>query len=149
MVKAKDFWNCLCEELGYRFFAGVPCKGLDPLYKKMNPKFMHYVPAANEKIALGLVSGAYVAGLKGAVLMDSKFLLDLANYITDFNFEHEIPLLIIAYTEKDTEFPFRLPKTKLSKSSCLDYRKCLKSVDSRSERLGKPGIITIKGNILS
>ena len=69
MVKAKDFLNYLCKELDYRFFAGVACPGLSPLYKKMDSEFMHYVPAVNERIGLGLVSGAYMAGYKGCLLM--------------------------------------------------------------------------------
>ena len=91
MVKAKDFWNYLCEELDYRFFAGVACPGLSPLYKKMDSKFMHYIPAVNEKIGLGLVSGAYMAGYKGALLMDMEFAYDITSFIR-FNVNNRIPL---------------------------------------------------------
>ena len=38
MVKAKEFWNYLCGELGYKFFSGVACPGLSPLYKEMDSK---------------------------------------------------------------------------------------------------------------
>jgi sulfopyruvate decarboxylase TPP-binding subunit len=100
MVKAKDFWEYLCEELDYRFFAGVPCLGLKPLYDTMSSKFMHYVPAVNEKVALGLVSGANIADIKGAVLMDSKNILDLSNLLVSFNKEYKVPVLIICYDEE-------------------------------------------------
>jgi len=37
--------NVLIAGLNYRFFAGVPCKELKPLYESMSTKFMHYIPA--------------------------------------------------------------------------------------------------------
>ncbi len=100
MVKAKDFWDYLCEELGYRFFAGVACRGLKPLYGSMNSKFMHYIPAVDEKVALGLVNGARIAGVKGAVLMSANYLLDVSNTLLSFNKQYEVPALIICYDEE-------------------------------------------------
>jgi hypothetical protein len=99
MVKAKEFWNYLCNELDYRFFSGVPCLGLKPLYDEMSPKFMHYVPAVNEKVATGLVSGAWLAGTKGALLMNSKNLLEIIHLLKNFNNIYKIPILIICYAE--------------------------------------------------
>lgn len=100
MVKAKDFWDYLCNELDYRFFAGVPCKGLKFLYDNMNPEFMHYIPAANERIALGLVSGAWLAGVKGALFMDGNNIMDIMNLLLSFNKKYKVPALIICYDEK-------------------------------------------------
>jgi len=100
MVKAKDFWSYLCEELDYRFFAGVACKGLKPLYDKMNSKFMHYVPAVNERVAVGLASGVRLAGKRSAVLMSADHLLDVFNLLLEFNKKYEIPMLIICYDEE-------------------------------------------------
>ena len=100
MVKAKDFWSYLCEELDYRFFTGVACKGLKPLYDKMDSKFMHYIPAVNEKVALGLVNGARLAGVKGAILISANYLLDVSNTLLSFNKQYEVPALIICYDEE-------------------------------------------------
>ena len=100
MVKAKDFWSYLCEELDYRFFAGVVCEGLKPLYDTMDSRFMHYIPAVNEKVALGLVNGARIAGVKGAVLMSANYLLDVSNSLISFNKQYEVPALIICYDEE-------------------------------------------------
>lgn len=100
MVKAKDFWDYLCNGLDYRFFAGVPCLGLKPLYDEMDTKFMHYIPAANERIALGLVSGAWFTDIKGAVLMDSSNIIDMAGLLLSFNKEYKVPILIICYDEE-------------------------------------------------
>jgi sulfopyruvate decarboxylase TPP-binding subunit len=100
MVKAKDFWSYLCEELDYRFFAGVACEGLKPLYNKMSSEFLHYVPAVDEKVALGLVNGARIAGVKGAVLMSADYLLDISNTLLSFNKQYEVPTLILCYDEE-------------------------------------------------
>jgi len=100
MVKAKEFWKHLCEELDYRYFAGVACKGLKPLYDKMNSKFMHYVPAVNERVAVGLASGVRLAGAKSAVLMSADHLVDVLNLLMSFNKKYEIPALIICYDEE-------------------------------------------------
>lgn len=100
MVKAKDFWEYLCNELDYRFFSGVPCEGLKPLYDNMSPEFMHYIPAVNEKTALGLVNGARLAGTKSAVLMHGDNIIDVINLLLSFNKEYEVPALIICYDEE-------------------------------------------------
>jgi hypothetical protein len=99
MVKAKEFWDYLCNELDYRFFSGIPCLGLKSLYDEMSPKFMHYIPAANERIALGLVSGAWLSGTKGAVLISSTNILEVINLLKNFNNEYKIPILIICYAD--------------------------------------------------
>ncbi len=99
MVKAKEFWEYLCEGLDYRFFAGVVCNGLKPLYDSMSSEFMHYIPAVNEKVALGVINGARLAGVKGAVLIDGKYLNDMLTILEGFNLEYKVPALIICYGE--------------------------------------------------
>jgi sulfopyruvate decarboxylase TPP-binding subunit len=99
MVKVKEFWEYLCGELDYRFFSGVVCNGFKPLYDKMSSEFMHYIPAVNEKVALGIINGARLAGVKGAVLMDGKYLNDIITTLDSFNLEYKVPALIICYGE--------------------------------------------------
>ena len=111
MVKAKDFWDTVCLELDYRFFSGVATPGLVPLYKTMSPQMMHYIPAANERIAAGLVSGAYLSGFKGGVLMDGRFVFDIQRTLL-FNMSHKVPLLIISFGSQ--EISLTIPKIKLS-----------------------------------
>ncbi len=145
MVKAKDFWNYLCEELDYRFFAGVACSGLNPLYKKMNSKFMHYIPAVNERIGLGLVSGAYMAGYKGALLMDMVFAYDINSFIK-FSIDNEIPLLIIGYSEAEgLELIYDLPLAFIVDDS---FKKDVHHVVSRSESEKTLGLIIIEKGVL-
>jgi hypothetical protein len=100
MVTAKEFWEYLCEDLNYRFFAGVSCKGLKPLYDKMSSKFMHYVPAVDERVAVGVVTGARLAGIKGAVLMRGNNILDILNLLISFNKKYKVPILIICYDDE-------------------------------------------------
>ena len=144
MVKAKEFWNYLCEELDYRFFAGVACSGLAPLYKKMNANIMHYIPAANERIALGLVSGAYTAGFKGGLLMDMKFAYDLAS-LFKFNIDYKIPFLVIGYGDKDSMLSYDFPRAVITTEN---FQKKTSSVIKDIENKGVPGLIVFKEGVL-
>jgi sulfopyruvate decarboxylase TPP-binding subunit len=102
-MKAKEFWEFLCEEVGYRFFAGVPCKGLKPLYDSMHPRFMHYIPAVRESVALALSSGAEIVGTKAAVLMSEDRIYSVLDYIVSFNKPYGVSPLILAYSEKENK----------------------------------------------
>jgi len=141
MEKATQFWNYLCNDLDYRFFAGVVCKGLDPLYKKMNSEIMHYVPAANECIALSLVTGINMAGIKGGILMNMYFKNDIVTLLK-FNIEYKIPLLIIGYGDyKTSKLIYDFPIIKFSENS---FKKDLKYITNESESSLVPGIIIIE-----
>ena len=105
-VKAKEFWKYLCGTLDYRLFAGVPCLGLLSLYSTMDKDDMHYIPTVNERIALGIVNGSWLAGVKGGVLMSSKAFIGMGNevnMIKNFN----IPMLVIVDSDNGkTTYPF-------------------------------------------
>ena len=145
MVKAKNFWNYLCKELNYRFFSGVACPGLSPLYSKMDSKLMHYVPAVNERIGLGLVSGAYMAGYKGGLLMDMIFAYDLTSFMT-FNVNNRIPLLIIGYGKRDSKLTYDFPSEFINGPT---FEKKIRKVATASEFEKIPGLIVIKEGVLS
>ena len=137
MVKSKEFWSYLCKELDYRLFAGVPCLGLNPLYKTMDKDIMHYMPAANLRVALGIVSGGWLTGFKGGVLLPASFLAGLKNeiqLIKDFN----IPMLLIVYEDTKITYPF------WHKELSEDFKKDLDKLTGR----GKPSILLIKEGIL-
>jgi len=139
MVKAKEFWDYLCKDLEYRFFSGVACPGLSPLYKKMNSEIMHYIPAVNERVALGLVSGAYLAGHKGALLIDMEFAYDVTSFIK-FNLTHKIPLLVIGYGDKNSVLAYDFPRAIITTN---DFRKEIGFVVKKIEREKVPGLIVI------
>ena len=137
MVKAKEFWGYLCEELNYKVFAGVPCLGLSPLYKTINKANMKYIQASNERIALGIVSGVLLSGDKAGVLLHESSLSGLFNEIKmvkDFN----IPMLLIVYSDSKMSYPF------WHRELSDDFEKDLDKVDKRK----KPSILLIKEGIL-
>jgi sulfopyruvate decarboxylase TPP-binding subunit len=100
-MKAKEFWNCLCEEFGYRLFSGVQCVGFKNLYDTMRSDFLHYIPASNENIATGIISGAKLAGVKGAVLISSSRVAKIMENVSSFNNKYKIPILFIVYNETE------------------------------------------------
>jgi hypothetical protein len=144
MVKAEDFWKHLCEELDYRFFSGVICPGLLPLYKKMNSKRMHYVPAVNERIGLGLVSGACMAGLNSGLLIDMDFAYDLTKFIR-FNINNKLPLLVIGSGNKDTLLAYDFPSEFIDNDKFEDK---LVKVSNLSNKIKVPGLIVIGEGVL-
>ena len=150
MVKAKEFWNYLCEELEYRAFAGVPCIGLKRLYDKMDPRILHYVPAVCENVALGLVSGAFFAGTKGGLLIHINWLHNVLDQIVFFNLEYKVPLLIIAYCDEDSDTKFKkvLSLYKIPHRNFSGELKNLKFIINKIEKLSVPGVVIIrKGDI--
>ena len=137
MVKAKGFWEYLCVKLNYRLFAGVPCLGLSSLYKTMNKDMLHYMPSVNERIAIGIVSGGFLAGFKGGVLLSANSIAGLKNEIQivkDFN----IPILLIVYSDSNIKLPF------WHKELSDNFEKDLDKIDSRK----KPSVLLIKKGVL-
>jgi hypothetical protein len=137
MVKAKKFWEHLCNKLDYRLFAGVPCLGLNSLYKVMDKDMLHYIPAANDRIAFGIVSGGFLVGFKGGVLLSASSLVGLKSefqILKDFN----IPMLLIVYSDVKTTYPF------WHKELSDNFEKDLDKIASRN----KPSILVIKEGIL-
>jgi sulfopyruvate decarboxylase TPP-binding subunit len=150
MVKATDFWDYLCNELDYRFFAGIVCKGLKPLYDTMSPNFMHYIPAVNERIAIGMCNGAQLAGVKSAVLMDFKNIYSIFDLSYNFSNIYKIPSLIIAYKSKDNKINlnkagFNIQYNYLNKTL---FKSDLKKFTELLEKDGKTGILIIREGIL-
>jgi sulfopyruvate decarboxylase TPP-binding subunit len=141
MIKSLDFWEYLCNTLNYRFFAGTPCLGLMPLYNKMSSEFMHYIPAASEDIAVGLVNGALLAGTKSAVIMEADHINKLN---LDFNINNDFPLFIIGYS---------LERPKLKQGIYVlvldeNLSRCLDKIDKHLLSKRKPCVLLIGEGIL-
>lgn len=98
MVKAKEFLSFLCEDLGYKYFAGVVCEDLLPLYSSMDPKVMHYVPANNELTSLGLVLGSCMVGNKSVALFSEYGIYDLLRIKDGFCKDYKKDFLAIIST---------------------------------------------------
>lgn len=145
MVKATEFWNYLCGELDYKFFAGVICNGLLPLYKKMDSQIMHYIPAANERIALGMVSGASIAGINSGLLIDMDFAYDLTRLLV-FSIDYKIPFLVIGYSDQEeAHLAYDFPRVSITD---VGYKKQLKRVTSKSKAESIPGLVVIEKGVL-
>lgn len=94
MIKVDDFWNELSKG-GYEFFSGVPCSILSNIldYAIKDPKIT-YVPAVRENNALGIASGAYLAGKKSGILIQNSGLGNIINGLLSFNLIYDIPVLM-------------------------------------------------------
>ena len=107
MINAKDFWELMCTKLEYRFFSGVPSIGLNPLYNTMDSEIMHYIPAIDESISLGLATGAFLSGYKSAVLISPNKIKYVMTQYKKFNKAFNIPTLFITNDLKESiaDFP--------------------------------------------
>jgi sulfopyruvate decarboxylase TPP-binding subunit len=150
MVKAKDFWNYLCEGLDYRIFAGNACAGLEPLYENMNPEIMHYIPTVRENVAIGIISGSYIGGFKGGIFMRLSNFMDIVTWLRTFCVDLKIPFLIFLYVDTNDLVTKKyldilsLPKVNLNKN----YKASLNKISKLSEEKGVPGIVFIKEGTL-
>lgn len=95
MVKAKDFWQFTCVDLGCKLFTGCPCKEFENLYVTMDSGIMHYVPATSAKVALGMVCGYWFTGQRGVVLLPSDELFEILPQLETFVSKNKIPVLVV------------------------------------------------------
>ena len=144
-MKTKNFWNYLCNDLNYRFFAGKPCIEFKQLYKTMTPEMMHYIPAVNAVNAVGLVSGASLSGHKGAVLLDAYDLYDTLSTINKFNIEYKIPFLLIIYNN-NAKIRCRLNLKTINISK--NYKEELLYIDNEITKSKIPAMILFNEGLL-
>jgi sulfopyruvate decarboxylase alpha subunit len=73
----------------------VPDRVLTSLIKNIHADpFFTCFPTAREEEAVGIVSGAWMAGLKGAVLMQTSGFATLANVLASLAIPYQIPLIM-------------------------------------------------------
>lgn len=92
---------------GFTFFSGVPCSILKEILKiGLNDPEIRYIPAVRENAALGVTSGAYLAGRKSGILIQNSGLGNIINALTSFNLIYKIPVLMVitwrGYDGKDS-----------------------------------------------
>lgn len=81
---------------GFNPLVEVPCSSLAPLISAAEAdKGIDLINPANEAIALGIASGAYLAGKKPVLLMQNSGLLNTLNGLTSLNQIYEIPVLML------------------------------------------------------
>lgn len=94
-ARAAAFWRA-ARRRELTLFSGVPCSYLRVLIEAAyaDPG-IRYVPAVREEAAVGIASGAYLAGGLGGVLIQNSGLGNLVNALTSFNLLYRVPLLIV------------------------------------------------------
>ena len=95
MVTTKDFCTML-KKKGFDFFTGVPCSILKDVinYLSKDPD-VPYIPATREDEAIGIATGAYLAGKKPVVLMQNSGLGNSIGALTSLDQLYEIPMLLL------------------------------------------------------
>ena len=98
---ARDLLHSLVDH-GYTLATGVPCSLLTGAFRLLEEPGddarlagLRYVPAPREDSAVGIASGAAVAGERAVVLMQNSGLGYCLNVLTSFNLIYDIPVLLI------------------------------------------------------
>lgn len=85
----------LLKDSGFDFFTGVACSLLAGLIEELSEEEPRYIPAVREDLAVGLASGAFLAGRWPVVLMQNSGLGYCLNVLTSLNLIYKIPLLLV------------------------------------------------------
>ena len=94
-LTSQSFIKHLVQE-DYKFFTGVPCSLLSGLiYELEDQQEVRYIPAVREDAAVGLCTGAYLAGAMPVLLMQNSGLGYSLNAFTSLNLIYNIPMLVI------------------------------------------------------
>jgi len=103
MLKSEDFAQALIDS-GYDFFTGVPCSIIGNLITTLTDRSdITYIPAVREDAAVGVASGAYMAGKIPVVLMQNSGIGQCLNTLTSLNLIYKLPCLLPMF--KYTYFP--------------------------------------------
>ncbi|MFT5391387.1 MAG: phosphonopyruvate decarboxylase [Gammaproteobacteria bacterium] len=95
MIAAQRFLH-EASERGFDFYTGVPCSFLTPLINRViSDQSTTYVGAASEGEAVGIASGAWLAGRETVVMCQNSGLGNTVNPLTSLNVPFRIPTLLI------------------------------------------------------
>ena len=108
-----------------RLITYVPDKVLSPLIKRLHADdYFTVICPAREEEAVGIVTGAYMGGLRGIVLMQTSGLATLANALASLTVPYQIPLLMMI-SERGTLGDFQLGQVMV----CRTMRPILNSLN--------------------
>jgi sulfopyruvate decarboxylase subunit beta len=85
----------ILKDSGTDFFAMHPCEKIAGLYDLISRDFRH-VYLSREEEGVGICGGAYLAGAKPAMLIQSSGLGNMANALCSFIQTYRMPLLVLA-----------------------------------------------------
>ncbi len=95
MVQAKHFLD-EAHRRGFDFYTGVPCSFLTPLINRViSDRGTRSVGAASEGEAVGIASGAWLAGRSTVVMCQNSGLGNTINPLTSLNWPFRIPTLML------------------------------------------------------
>ena len=95
MISANFLINQLLK-YEFNFFTGVPCSHLTSVINGViNSKKIKYVGATSEGEAVGVATGAWLAGKKSVVMIQNSGLGNTINPLTSLNYPFKIPILLI------------------------------------------------------
>ena len=99
-VKSKMSWSetflKLLKDNDVRLITYVPDNVLTPLIAGVNAdNYFLAVTATREDEAIGTVSGAYMAGLRGAVMMQTSGFALIANALASLVLPYQIPVVMV------------------------------------------------------
>jgi phosphonopyruvate decarboxylase len=81
---------------GFDFYTGVPCSILKGVINYLSEApDVPYIPATREDEAIGIATGAYLAGKKPVVLMQNSGLGNSISVLASLVLLYEIPLLLL------------------------------------------------------
>src|SRR5260370_23636368 len=94
----------------------VPDRVLTTLIRNIHADpFFTTFPTAREEEAVGIVSGAWMAGMRGAVLMQTSGFATLANALASLALPYQIPLIMFA-SERGTLGEFNYGQSLVSRT---------------------------------
>src|ERR1700726_3710449 len=94
----------------------VPDRVLTTLIKNIHADpFFTTFPTAREEEAVGIVSGAWMGGMRGAVLMQTSGFATLANVLASLAIPYQIPLIMFV-SERGTLGEFNLGQAMVCKT---------------------------------
>lgn len=84
------------KEAGIDFVVSLPCVNLDKIMElvECDPEIKH-VPVTREEEGFGICAGAYLGGMKPAILMQNSGLGNSVNVLASLYQLYQIPLLMI------------------------------------------------------
>jgi len=95
MIDCKDFCFLL-RKFGFDFSVGVPCSILKGVIGclQLDPE-IQYIPATREEEAIGIATGAHLAGKNPVVLMQNSGLGSSISALATLNLIYKIPILLV------------------------------------------------------
>ena len=107
---------------GYDFIVGVPCSYLKGFITELERDAeMPYIPAAREDVALSIASGAYMAGRKPLVYLQSSGLGHLVNPIASLLKPYGISIHLLISLRRQPFEHFEMYRITRDLMRLLDY----------------------------